>query len=227
MPNPISDELVLAEIQELASVGFYGGRGFLQPSTAVLGLCAALFLNDLTLWRGASDTLTDDEIDDINEMVAQLELDLMMTGDMYPMDRVKVTNNATVWVNSGVATYLPFNTEEYDPEDMHDNAVNNDRLYAVNDGLHVITANIKLFASAPGTFRLNLIWYDSTVPATHGMQELIITPPAITNFLTLQIADQLYLHEGDYLQVQFHHDSGAPCGVWSFRPAPWFSVVRL
>ncbi|MEE9580990.1 MAG: hypothetical protein V3V74_06730, partial [Nitrosomonadaceae bacterium] len=73
----------------------------MQPSSAVLGLSAALFLSDLRIWRGAGYKLTDDEIDDIQAMIAQLENDLMMTGVDNPVDNIKVGFSSDITSSDG------------------------------------------------------------------------------------------------------------------------------
>lgn len=74
----ILDKLTLADIQALGASGDYGGTRLLTANSAALAFSAALFLDNLKLWKGASYFLTDDEIDTIQEMIAQMENDIIV-----------------------------------------------------------------------------------------------------------------------------------------------------
>lgn len=219
--------LNLPALQALIDLGGYGGRGNNNPSSAVLGLSAALFLSDLSIWQGAGDTLTDAEIDDIEELIAQLENDLMVTDDMYPQDRVKVTHDTNWNLNSATVMNLPFNTDEYDPQDMHDPASNNERLLCVREGLHIVNLNVRVFTFAAGTFFLTLDKYDldsDTIITIREQTDYRLTGP---NIIFLEISDQIELLPGDYIRAQVGQDTGMFCIMVSASTAPWFSMVRL
>lgn len=219
--------LNLAALQALIALGGYGGRGFYEPSSAVLGLSAALFLSDLTIWQGAGDTLTSGEIDDIQELIAQLECDMMMTGEMYAVDRVKIYHNINQSIAINVDQLVRWNSEYYDPEDMHSLVLNDARIYAVNDGMHLINVNILWATNSVGTRKLWL----SHVPIATGIPTIISS-----NYLSIVsglgvstqvVSTQAYLLEGDYLQCAVKQTSPVPLLLLTSTYAPTFSVVRL
>ena len=103
--------LDLAELQALITLGGYGGTGTISASTVVLGLSAALFLSDLNLWHQLGETLSDADIDDIREMIAGLESDLMLEGtvsELYQfrqgLELYKI-GNATLGVQCGSVSH--------------------------------------------------------------------------------------------------------------------------
>jgi hypothetical protein len=220
-------KLTLSEIQSLAASPDYGGRGFLQPSSAVLGLSWALYLSNLSNWQGAGYKLTDSEIDDIQAMVAQLEEDLMLTGDMYPMDRVQVYNNANQSIAPNLDVALHWNAEIYDPENMHSLVLNDNRIYAVRDGLHIINVNVLWAANQVGTRKLWL----SHVEAATGIPTIVnsdyLSIVSSLGFATQLIATQAYMLADDYLQCVVKQTSPAALSLIASTHAPLFSVVRL
>lgn len=72
--------LDLDELETLALQGGYTGIAALSSFSAVMLLSACrAFLHDTSLWTGAGYELTEDEIDDIDELVSQAEYELMLS----------------------------------------------------------------------------------------------------------------------------------------------------
>lgn len=70
--------LILADIEDLAASGAYGGLRVISPKTSATVLSSAVWLRQLFNWIGAGYDLTEDEMDTIDELVSQLENDLMV-----------------------------------------------------------------------------------------------------------------------------------------------------
>lgn len=221
------DKLTLADIQALAASPDYGGRGFLQPSSAALGLSAALFLSDLTLWQGAGYKLTDGEIDDIQAMIAQLEEDLMVTGDMYPIDKCKVTHSLAQTVPSSADYNLIYNTDIYDPEDMHNPVSGSGRIYVLRSGLHQINVGIDFAPNAIGYRELNLLRHDSSVPSSIWLARAVIPVNSGAAPTTLFLSVQDEAEAGDYYYTKAYQTSGGDLNIYTYPFTPRYSVVRL
>ncbi len=220
-------KLNLAVLQDLITLGGYGGRGSFSASSSVIGLSAALFLYDMSIWQGAGDVLTVDELDDIDELIALLEYDLMVTDDMFPQDRVQVTHDANQLISTGAGQIPAFNTEVYDPQDMHDPVTNNGRIYVLNDGLHLIEANFIINVAAVGYRQLHLSKYDAVLESSKALA-VTRTPNVIataTYSISLQMQD--YAHEDDYYYLVLTQNSGANMTLYALDYSPIFSVVRL
>ena len=221
------DKLTLADIQALAASVDYGGVGDIAPSSAALGLSAALFLSDLSLWKGAGYSLTDDEIDDIKAMIAGLENDLMLTGDYFTVDRCQLTNNATQTVEIGTSLNVLFNVEVYDPQSMHSLIANTDRIYVQNDGLHLITGQISWENSSVGYRQMQLRKFhpgDPTAPAIAlDLRSPVIGTGACTTFISVQD----YAVAGDSYYLRLFHTSTVDLDINSHSYSPFFSAVRL
>lgn len=219
--------LNLSAIQALIALGGYGGRGNNAPSSAVLGLSAALFLSNLSIWQGAGDTLTSDEIDDIEELIAQLEYDLMVTGDMYPIDKVRVTNSVGQAIPHATETILQFDIDVYDPEDMHSIVTNNERIYAVREGLHILSFNVLWQAASIGQRGVVLMRHRPSIPSTVMLTKSNFPDVSGTTTISHNVTFQDDALEGDYYYVRVYQDSGGPIDVIVFNSMPTFAVVRV
>lgn len=72
--------LDLVELQSLADEGGYTGMAALSSFSAVMLLSACrAFMHDRSFWTGADFDLTDDEADEIDELVSQTEYELMLS----------------------------------------------------------------------------------------------------------------------------------------------------
>lgn len=221
------DKLVLTNIQALAASVDYGGRGFLQSSSAALGLSAALFLSNLSLWQGAGYSLTEAEIDDIQAMIAQLENDLMETGDMYPVDKVQVTNSIDQDIATSTLSNLFFDTEIYDPQGMHSTVVNTNRINVLNDGLHLINVNIQWESNNIGYRQLYLYRYDLALATLVLIAQDARPSSSVLWRVFSFVATQDEAKEGDYYQLLVYQTSGVDLAVEAVTYSPMFSVVRF
>lgn len=219
--------LNLAALQALIALGGYGGRGFIVPSTAVVGLSAALLLDDLNLWQGASDELTDAEIDDIQAMVAQLEYDLMMTDEMYPLDRCKLRRSTSQVQVSGVGANLTFDTVIYDPQDMHSVSGVPEAILILNDGLYLIDFNVSWQGHSVGhRILIGNHWVAATETA-HTIGNSHSSEVSSISRHTTNFSAQVYAVAGDYFYGRVNQTSGGDLSVIADNNMPTFAVVRL
>lgn len=219
--------LNLPALQALIALGDYGGRGFIQPSSAVLGLSAALFLSDLTIWQGAGDTLTSDEVDDIDAIIAQLECDLMLTGDSYAVDKCKITNSVDLTILPMVETVLTFDTDVYDPEDMHSTVSDTHKVYVKRDGLHLIDVQILWVASAIGYRELRLHKYNPVTETITLLSRSLQNGMLVTTRYTQSVSIQDESVEGEYYYVSVVHSSPSSLRIISDSASPVVAAVRL
>ena len=220
-------KLSLPDIQALIAVGGYGGRGFLSPSSAAFGLSAAVLLDDLNLWSGAGYDLTDDEIDEIAAMIAQFEDELMEAGDVYPTDRCEIKHSVAVDIPDSTVIRLPFDTNIYDPEDMHDEVVNNSFIYAVSDGLHLVNVTVTWTANGTGIRSVRLWKYDSVLVTS--IRWGVVTSGAVSVILSPShsVVAQIPMVVGDFLYVQIYQTSGVQLQSVALASVPQFEVVKL
>ena len=219
--------LILAELQALAALGDYGGVGIITPSTAVLGLSAALFLSDLTIWRGAGSELTDAEIDDIDEIIAQLECDLMTIGDSSDMEKCKVTTLANITVPASANMTLLFDDELYDTDDMHSVAGANWRVYVKSDGLHLLTAGVKWDVSSVGNRKIWIAKGFEVGGPSVILRTDIHSPPAVPDVVTQSFSIHDNALAGDYYWITVRQTSPLPLDIIQDDSSPMLSVARL
>ncbi len=219
--------LNLPALQALIALGGYGGRAGIAPSSAVLGLSAALFLRGSTIWQGAGDTLTDEEIDDIDLMIAQLEYDLMVTDEMYPSDRCKISQAVGQNIPASTSTNLLWDVVEYDPQDMFSGGAGTRFITCVNDGLHLVSFNIAWTPNVVGYRKIDVrknpeIGGGSFLIASHAFCPIVGTGLAIHN---LEFQD--YGLEGDTYSLRAYQSSPLALRILTANYSPFFSVVRL
>ena len=107
--------LDLTNINALAASGAYGGNRSLCATSAVTVLCSALWMSNLDNWQGAGSELTEDEIDEIEALVAELQYETMTDEEEAMGDLIKIaetvvtTDSAEVYVDDFTAgDYIAF-----------------------------------------------------------------------------------------------------------------------
>ncbi len=221
------DKLVLANIQALAASVDNGGSGSLEPASAALGLSAALFLSNLDLWQGASYSLTESEIDDIQAMIAQLENDLINAGDVSMVEKVKLSRTTDQVIPSGIATNMIWDDEIYNPDDMFHTGIDNNSIYAETSGFHMVDLSIVWANSPVGARELRLWHYDTTIPDWVLIdRDNRIATVAVAE-IYLRISTQLMMTETDRLVATATQSSAGDLSVLASAYAPLFAAVRI
>jgi hypothetical protein len=218
-------KLDLPTLQAMVALGGYGGQANLSVSTSLLGLSAATFLSNLDIWQGAGYYLTEDEIDEIDELVDRLQSELMNTGELLVLDNCKAQSLAPIAIPHNTSMFIPFDWEEYDNANMHDKAVNNDRIYVNQDGLHLINCNIQWDFSTVGRRTIQILRWR---PSAFTSLAISVVSPADgsyepTQFLT--VPDQALV--GDYYTLRVKQTSGGVLDILNMGQTPYFAVSML
>lgn len=108
-------------------------------------------------------------------------------------------------VANNTVTTVGFDTESYDDEGIHDNAVNNDRFTIVTAGRYRATALVYWAASAAG-FR------EIAINLNGGAVAYVDAAPTAAPF-GMHISDEFNLNAGDFLTVHAYQNSGAALNV--------------
>ena len=205
--------------QEIYDMGGFQVRADLTDRSAFLSLVALTYMQSEYLWQNYDDF--DDVETAIDDAIAQI-----MDGPSN-LDKVQVTNSGNQTIATATGTYLDFDTELYDPENMHDNVVNNSRIYAVNAGLHLITAGIKWAANDTGIRWLAVLRHRPSVPSSIylGVDYIDNLGAASTPSCFLAVQDEA--EDGDYYQLRVFQASGGNLDIVIADWSPRFAVVRL
>ena len=121
-------------------------------------------------------------------------------------------NSVNQSVPSSALTVLTFDSERFDTDNIHDNAVNNSRLTCNTPGKYQISATVSFADNGEGGtrilfFRLNGVTIIASQSATPHPLESPEQPAALT-------PTTLYdLVAGAYVEVLAFQDSGAPMNV--------------
>jgi hypothetical protein len=126
-------------------------------------------------------------------------------------------------IATSTLTLINFDQEAFDPNNLHDNVVNNTRITARVAGVYLIIANIEFAANAVGR-RVVQIYKNSIdvignfqLSTTHGTQSDRI----ITSCIALMAAN-------DFVQCRVFQDSGGALNVQATTAySPYFSMVRI
>jgi len=139
-----------------------------------------------------------------------------------PDKSARVTHSAAQSIVSASATYLSFNTEVFDTDDIHDNSTNNSRLTCKTAGKYLIIASIK-WATANYGHRQLSIELNRTTTIGLDMTDYI-TSTSVTN-LVATIYD---LAVDDYVECVAYQNSGAAQNVLAASPyTPSFMMIKI
>ncbi len=155
---------------------------------------------------------------------------LNATGDIQVVKKLlhtglgaRVYNNANLSTANATVTILPFNSERWDTDAIHDVAANTTRLTCNTAGKYLITGNISFAANATGTryaaVRLNgttVVGYDQRA-AVGGTSNTLIT-----------VATVYDLAVSDYVELMVGQDSGGALDVlYASAYSPEFSMIKV
>jgi hypothetical protein len=131
----------------------------------------------------------------------------------------RVTNSTNQAVGNGESTAgwvtLAFDTETFDTNGMHDNAVNNSRLTAQRAAYYAFAGSVAFQSNGTGT-RFGRVLVTPTVGSAVSISEFNIpaVQPSTGSFTTRVIVSALYhLAVGDYAQFQVYNSSGITLNI--------------
>ena len=131
---------------------------------------------------------------------------------------VRARNDAIQTIPNNSGTLLTLGVEDFDSQNLHDNAINNNRLTAPIAGLYHITASVRWHANTAGRRVLGISHNDAATIARDT-----VSPNNTSTFGPEQDADTLFrMSAGDFVDVSVFQDSGGPLNV---EPAQLASPV--
>ncbi len=135
----------------------------------------------------------------------------------------RVFNNANISIPNNAATFLTFNSERFDNDNIHDIAVNTDRLTVRTAGIYVISGSVRWAANATG-FRLLRIHLQainqSLASSVHLNAGAVITDQTISTIYELVV--------GDFVQLRVQQNSGGALNIEvASQYSPEFSMVKV
>lgn len=125
-------------------------------------------------------------------------------------------------INNNVYTHLSFNSERWDTDEIHDNAVNNSRLTCKTTGYYLITGACRFHTNATG-LRIAYININGTTRIA-----LNARVPLATTYTDLLVTTLYYLEVGDYATLEIFQNSGvALLSRLNPQYSPEFMMQRL
>lgn len=175
--------LDLLAITELAASGAYGGNFALTADSNALLLCAVAYLSDLRLWQGASYSLTDNEIDTIEAMVAQATEDILTEQGASDMDYELIARE-TSEEDVGYLTISEIDCSEYQTIKLIVSGLKTDNDSTWAD--HVLVRINNRFVAADYTsysfFMYNLVEFSTeTVGTIAGIQAAYVAASVLSD----------------------------------------------
>ncbi|MBA7707028.1 hypothetical protein ES703_115889 [subsurface metagenome] len=144
----------------------------------------------------------------VDAVCTETEADNKIATALYT-EGARVYHNTTQPAPTVTETTLAFNSERYDTDGIHDNAVNNSRLTCKTAGVYVIVAQVRFSVSATG-YRIVKIRYNDTtvigyyklnvVNASHvTISATTIYPLSVDDFVTCTV----YQVSGGSLNIEY------------------------
>ncbi len=138
----------------------------------------------------------------------------------------RVFNSANLSLSHNTTTALPFDSERWDTDDMHDTVTNSSRLTAQESGKYLIFANVKFGENASGTREVLLRLNGTTVIAEERASANVVETGIAGNVMSL--TTHYSLAAGDYVEFVVTQTSGSTINVLSDPQAsPEFGMVKL
>lgn len=136
-------------------------------------------------------------------------------------DGVRVTHLSAIVISTGTQTILPFNTEVFDDNDLHDTVTNNSRLTAVVAGRYFISAGISWGGVSTGNREIH-------IKLNGGALIALRKSGALMADLYIQGVSTIYnLAANDYVEVQVWHNRGVNLSINSVgNYSPIFMMQR-
>lgn len=117
----------------------------------------------------------------------------------------RATNTAGTSISNTTDTVIPWATESYDTDSMHDNVTNNSRITINTPGVYVVTAAVADAFSATGSrlayFKIN----GSTICA---LQNAKASDDTVVNLNAVNLSMTRLFNAGDYIEVFYRQTSG-------------------
>ncbi len=139
-------------------------------------------------------------------------------------DAVSVSNSSNISIPNFTLTPIPFNTEKFDTNDLHDVTTNTTRLTAKKAGIYQITGAAHFELLNAGYRELQIRRNGTEYIASQRMD---YTACSVQN-LPLNIATLYKLDVDDYVELMAAHNYGTAMNIiagWSSTPV--FMMIRI
>ena len=134
----------------------------------------------------------------------------------------RVFHNAAQSIANNTVTALAFNSERFDTDGMHDNAVNNSRITFVTAGTYLVSLSVSFATNAVGQ-RIYGIRLNGATTICQDIHAAVSTNQDRTTVSTLYA-----FSAGDYVEAAVFQDSGAALNMESTgNLSPEFMAIRL
>ncbi len=145
---------------------------------------------------------------------------------MGKMVACRVTKSSAQSIPNGTQTFVTFNTEEFDTDNMHDNSTNNHRIVAPTTGLYIATFNCRWDSSGSGRRFIDI--EKNAASAGNGTTLARLNNPAAgtSNVTSMVTTGIVRLQANDYVSVGAFQDAGSAQDIVSTSPVH-FSLIRI
>ena len=134
----------------------------------------------------------------------------------------KINRTTSLSIATGTPTFVDFDSEDYDTNNYHDNAVNPSRLTIPEDGYYRISACITFAINGTGSRELDILRNASTVICRNTMQA------STTYSSSMSPNVEIYLDAGDYIRLRVEQDSGGNLFVTkSVTFSPYLMITKI
>lgn len=132
------------------------------------------------------------------------------SGGASALPGCRLYNNANISIPNAAMTFLPFNSERYDPTGMHDLVTNPSRITIATAGVYMLACGV-VFTGATGGERDVLIELNGN---GGDIVAYAVVPPSAQK-ITISMSTLYYLNVGDYVRVGCYQDRGSALNVES------------
>lgn len=157
------------------------------------------------------------------------------TGDFLwngKLGKCRVYRDTDVGIANNAWTGVPFVTEDFDPDVMHDNASNTTRITIPTGGAgyYIATGQIRFAANGTGSRGIRFLKNGATSSALGGGQFDPSANASIDHGINIS-SGIVKLSAGDYLEMQAFQNSGgslnAKASTAEYELGTWFSLTRV
>lgn len=164
-----------------------------------------------------------DQIQSVIDQVVSQANSSLDTITKYPCARVY--HNANISIANNTTTVLPFNSENFDTDNIHDTATNNTRLTCKTSGKYQITANVAWALGTGGrrgvNIKLNGIAFNYIASQESSPQ------PDNVGYAVQNVTTLYNLNVGDYVEVEVYQSSGASLNIQASNYTPLFMMAKV
>lgn len=154
----------------------------------------------------------------------KLTVENMMLGTEDIVPACRATNTVDQTIPNTTWTVLDLNSELFDTDSMHDNAVNNSRITINTPGKYLIIARVNFEPDTEGLRYLDIYLNNTTSIASVSMADFYNANPPLFMFVST-IYD---FSVDDYVQARVYQTSGGNLDIrYVASNQPEFSAVRI